>query len=200
MVYGCDMSKQLLVQYIHFNRHHNTMLMKHNDAALTRKIDELKTEMETLKANQKSETETLGSAEISQVKTEIEADNSKMILELRTELETLIAQAGPVVMVRRKEVGNPVDFFDKTFAEYQAGFEANGEKETLSNTKRGNPYFAGEKWIGLDTLHQLTSQQRYKLMVTMTDFDQKKYVAVYDQFEVTTTIEYSGMVVLYMLG
>ena len=131
------MSKQLLVQYIHFNRHHNTMLMKHNDAALTKKIDELKTEIETLKANQKSETETLGSAEISQVKTEIEADNSKMILELRTELETLIAQAGPVVMVRRKEAGNPVDFFDKTFAEYQAGFEAKGE--IFSITKRGKP-------------------------------------------------------------
>ena len=69
----------------------------------------------------------------------------------------------------------------------------------LSNTKRGKPYFPGEKWIGLDTLHQLTSQQPYRLMITMTDFDQKKYVAVYDQFEVTT-IEYAGMVVLYMLG
>ena len=39
----------------------------------------------------------------------------------------------------------------------------------------------------------------YRLMVTMTDFDQKKYVAVYDQFEVTT-IEYAGMVAGFMLG
>ena len=30
-------------------------------------------------------------------------------------------------MLRRKEVGNPVDFFDKTFEEYQEGFAANGE-------------------------------------------------------------------------
>ena len=138
MVYGCDMSKQLLVQYIHFNRHHNTMLMKHNDAALTKKIDELKTEIETLKANQKSETsETLGSAEISQIKTEIEADFSKEISDMRTEFETMIAHAGHVVMLRRKEVGNPVDFFQKTFAEYQAGFEAKGE--IFSITKRGKP-------------------------------------------------------------
>ena len=80
---------------------------------------------------------------IDEMKTEI----SKEISEVRTELETMVAHAGPVVMLRRKEVGNPVDFFQKTFAEYQAGFEANGEKETLSNTKRGNPYFAGEKWM-----------------------------------------------------
>ena len=112
------MSKQLLVQYIHFNRHHNTMLMKHNDAALTKKIDELTAEMETLK-------------------TEIEADISKEISDMRTEFETLRAQTGPVVMIQRKEAGNPVDFFDKTFAEYQAGFEAKGE--IFSITKRGKP-------------------------------------------------------------
>ena len=29
-------------------------------------------------------------------------------------------------MLVRKEVGNPADFFDKTFAEYQEGFSANG--------------------------------------------------------------------------
>ena len=40
----------------------------------------------------------------------------------------------------------------------------------------------GESWIGLDTLHQLTSQNLYQMKITMTDFDQKKYVAVYDQF------------------
>ena len=32
-------------------------------------------------------------------------------------------------MVRRKQSGNPVDFFDKTFAEYQEGFSANGEQK-----------------------------------------------------------------------
>ena len=29
-------------------------------------------------------------------------------------------------MLVRKEVGNPANFFDKTFAEYQEGFSANG--------------------------------------------------------------------------
>ena len=126
MVYGCDMSQELLVQYIHFNRHHNTMLMKHNDVAITKKIDELKTEIETLKMNQKSETEILRKTDIDQIKTEIEAVNSKKISDLKSDLETMIAYDGPVVMLRRKEVGNPIDFFDKTFADYKAGFEANG--------------------------------------------------------------------------
>ena len=33
---------------------------------------------------------------------------------------------GAQEMLVRKEVGNPADFFDKTFAEYQEGFSANG--------------------------------------------------------------------------
>ena len=45
--------------------------------------------------------------------------------------------------------------------------------------------FSGEKWIGLDALHQITNQQPHKLVITMTDFDQKEYQAVYNQFEVT---------------
>ena len=32
----------------------------------------------------------------------------------------------PVKVLVRKEVGNPADYFDKTFAEYQKGFSANG--------------------------------------------------------------------------
>jgi len=75
--------------------------------------------------------------------------------------------AGAQEMLVRKEVGNPADYFDKTFAEYQKGFSANGES-----------------WLGLDNLHRLTSQQDYKLKITMTDFDGKKYVAIYDQFKV----------------
>ena len=43
----------------------------------------------------------------------------------------------------------------------------------------------GESWIGLDTLHSLTNQYSYKLKIILTDFeDPKKYVAVYDQFQV----------------
>ena len=72
---------------------------------------------------------------------EIKTEISKEISEVRTELETMIAHTGFVVMLRRKEVGNPVDFFDKTFAEYQAGFEANGEIEILVRAKEENHIF-----------------------------------------------------------
>ena len=30
-------------------------------------------------------------------------------------------------MLRRKEVGNPIDYFNKSFAEYKAGFESRGK-------------------------------------------------------------------------
>ena len=33
---------------------------------------------------------------------------------------------GQVQVLVRKEAGNPADYFDKTFAEYQKGFSANG--------------------------------------------------------------------------
>jgi len=79
----------------------------------------------------------------------------------------------PVKILVRKEVGNPADYFDKTYAEYQAGFSANGES-----------------WLGLDNLHRLTNQQDYKLKIIMTDFDGKKYVAVYDHFKVGPPANY----------
>jgi len=72
-----------------------------------------------------------------------------------------------IAILVRKEVGNPVDYFNKNYEEYKEGFSANGES-----------------WLGLDRIHSLTSQRDYKLKITMTDFDGKKYVAVYDQFKV----------------
>ena len=33
---------------------------------------------------------------------------------------------GAQLMLVRKQVGNPADYFDKTFAEYKEGFSANG--------------------------------------------------------------------------
>ena len=48
--------------------------------------------------------------------------------------------------------------------------------------------FSGEGWIGLDKLHQLTSQRSYSLRIIMTDYDQMSYVAVYDQFKVLSFI------------
>ena len=31
-----------------------------------------------------------------------------------------------IVMVKRKQVGNPKTYFDKNFADYEAGFESKG--------------------------------------------------------------------------
>ena len=65
-----------------------------------------------------------------------------------------------VVMVRRKAAGNgnPVNYFDKTFAEYKEGFSANGESIHMEETLWWK-IPPGETWLGLETLHQLTSQQ-----------------------------------------
>ena len=46
MTYGCDLSQEQMVQYVHFNRLHNTMLIEHNDVDQTNKIDKLKTRMD----------------------------------------------------------------------------------------------------------------------------------------------------------
>ena len=40
-------------------------------------------------------------------------------------------------------------------------------------------------WIGLDKLHQLTSERSYSLKITMTDYDNKTFVAVYNNFKVS---------------
>ena len=45
----------------------------------------------------------------------------------------------------------------------------------------------GELWLGLETIHQLTSDGSYSLRITMKDFDGQSYVAVYDQFQVFIT-------------
>ena len=44
--------------------------------------------------------------------------------------------------------------------------------------------FSGERWLGLENLHRLTSEKSYSLKVTMTDYDGAQYVAVYDKFKV----------------
>ena len=54
----------------------------------------------------------------------------KDIDELKAEIATLKEHhPPPVVMIRRKAAGsgNPVDYFEKNFSEYQEGFSANGE-------------------------------------------------------------------------
>ena len=44
--------------------------------------------------------------------------------------------------------------------------------------------YSGEIWIGLDVIHRITSERPYSLKITMTDYDGRSYVAVYDQFKV----------------
>ena len=39
-------------------------------------------------------------------------------------------------------------------------------------------------WLGLETVHKITSMGSYSLHILLKDFDQKTYVAVFDQFEV----------------
>ena len=44
------MSQEQLLQYIHFNRNHNTLLVQHN----TKQIKELRTDVDHIKAEQSS--------------------------------------------------------------------------------------------------------------------------------------------------
>ena len=78
-LFSVQVSQEKLVQYIHFNRLENRML-----------IDQLRKEIDIHHPT------------------------------------PLPPPPGQVQVLVRKEVGNPADFFDKTFAEYQAGFSANG--------------------------------------------------------------------------
>ena len=47
MAYGCQVSQEQVLQYIHYNRHHNTMLIERNMKLLT---NEFQTEIDTMKA------------------------------------------------------------------------------------------------------------------------------------------------------
>ena len=76
-LFSVQVSQEKLLQYIHFNRLENRMLIDQQ----RKEIDQLKKEIDT---------------------------------------------HHPVKVLVRKEVGNPADYFDKTYAEYQAGFSANG--------------------------------------------------------------------------
>merc|ERR1712107_280649 len=78
------------------------------------------------------------------------------------------------VVLRRKQVGNPDDYFDRNFMYYKNGFQSKGET-----------------WMGLEALHQLTSQGSWSLHIKMVDYDQNAFVAVYDQFKVGPGDDYT---------
>ena len=93
---------------------------------------------------------------------------------------------GPLYILRREEVGNPSKYFHKSWEEYKEGFFASGNEDGLRGTVHG------EFWAGLDRLYKLTNwiglgrhkKISYYLNITLIDFDQKKYIAVYDHFKV----------------
>ena len=98
------MSQGQLLQYIHFNRHHNTLLVQHN----TKLIEDLRTENAHL------------------IQENIRENDQ--ISKLRTDVDNIILyQPGVVPMLVRKQCENPSDFFDKSFRDYQDGFAANGK-------------------------------------------------------------------------
>jgi len=84
-----------------------------------------------------------------------------------TEQDTCNDQPCEIVVLRRKEVGNVADYFEKSFEEYKNGFQSKGEI-----------------WIGLKKLRQLTYTGNYGLEVRLKDFDDLTYQAVYSHFEV----------------
>jgi len=71
------------------------------------------------------------------------------------------------VVMQKRKAGNTPDYFAKTFDEYKQGFSSNGEI-----------------WLGLEKIHILTTSRSYGLVVKMTDWDDKEYIAVYDSFKV----------------
>ena len=58
--------------------------------------------------------------------------------------------------------------------------------------------FSGERWLGLENLHRLTSEQSYSLKVTMTDYDGAQYVAVYDKFKVRQITKKEKVVYIFV--
>ncbi|XP_053138578.1 tenascin isoform X1 [Hemicordylus capensis] len=71
---------------------------------------------------------------------------------------------GWIVFLRRQ---NGEEEFYRNWRTYEAGF--------------GNP--TGEFWLGLDSLHKITSQGQYELRVDLRDHDETAY-ALYDKFSV----------------
>ncbi|XP_054876228.1 microfibril-associated glycoprotein 4-like [Poeciliopsis prolifica] len=74
--------------------------------------------------------------------------------------------------VFQRRMDGSVNFY-RPWAEYKRGF--------------GNA--AGEYWLGLDNIHELTRSQNYELMVDMEDFEGNKTFALYSSFKVDAECE-----------
>jgi len=136
-----------------------------------RKIEDQENMIETLKKKLQTEEDTNVKLQ-SQISNESigvvgQASTSPATTTTTPPSTTSLGSLADVKVLVRKNVGNPADFFHKSWSEYKDGFSANGES-----------------WLGLESLHKLTIQQSYKLKITLTDFDGREYVALYDQFKV----------------
>ena len=103
----------------------------------------------------------------------------------------VLLTAGSIVILCRNPTLNPADFFDRTFEEYKNGFAANG---ICRNTKHKKAFsnddsIAGEGWLGLEKMHQITSKKMYRLKITLTSRNWTEYVGYYDWMKVNGDFE-----------
>ena len=75
---------------------------------------------------------------------------------------------GWILMQKRGQFGNPVDYFGRTFSEYEDGFGS----------------VLKEHWIGLAKLASLTNEAKWDLKVTLVDWEGGKYTALFHNFRV----------------
>merc|ERR1711892_896145 len=78
-----------------------------------------------------------------------------------------------VVIQSRGQYGNPGDYFEKTLAEYEAGFEDNGEL-----------------WLGLEKIAEKTASGTWEMEVEVMDWSGRRKRASYDDFKVGASPRY----------
>jgi len=88
-----------------------------------------------------------------------------------------------VVIQRRGQDGNQVDYFTKTMAEYVAGFADNGES-----------------WLGLEEIARMTQSGTWELEVSLEDWSGRTMRATYGEFKVGEAPRYELTVTKYDFG
>ncbi|XP_013876856.1 microfibril-associated glycoprotein 4 [Austrofundulus limnaeus] len=93
---------------------------------------------------------------------------TRCAVEVYCDMET----AGGRWTVFQRRMDGSVNFY-RPYDQYKTGF--------------GNA--AGEYWLGLENIHQLTSRQNYELLVNVEDFEGNAKFAFYSLFKVDTEFE-----------
>ena len=81
---------------------------------------------------------------------------------------------GWTTILSRGQHGNAVDYFDKTWTDYECKF--------------GDP--KKEFWIGLKNLYEITQMRNYELRVQLKGVDEVHAEAYYDSFKITSNLTY----------